>query len=212
MNSYKITSTRTPEEELRSRLHVHLQQDGGNPSQLLEMLDLAVSKKVWDEFDMSFRQFIESSYESGGLGWSIENLKSVLRLKHRYEYEGSGHAGLIERIVKMRQQVVDLLNEPIGVNGGDRKSVLYYQTDSLSGNGGTSIDYTVRRLKKDNPELAEKVIKGELSANAAAIQAGFRPVRYSLPGDPIVAGRYLAERVDKEWFYAMVAEYEKVAD
>ena len=32
----------------------------------------------------------------------------------------------------------------------------------------------MKRLKRDHPELAERVVNGELSANAAAIQAGFR--------------------------------------
>lgn len=39
---------------------------------------------------------------------------------------------------------------------------------------GTSRSYTVARLKQQAPELFEKVVSGELSANAAAIQAGFR--------------------------------------
>jgi len=39
---------------------------------------------------------------------------------------------------------------------------------------GTSQAYAIRRLKRDRPDLAEKVIRRELSANAAAIEAGFR--------------------------------------
>ena len=39
---------------------------------------------------------------------------------------------------------------------------------------GTSKAYTVSRLKRDRPDLFEKVVAGELSANKAAIEAGFR--------------------------------------
>jgi hypothetical protein len=39
---------------------------------------------------------------------------------------------------------------------------------------GTSLSYTVERLKRDHPELFERVVRKELSANAAAIEAGFR--------------------------------------
>ena len=39
---------------------------------------------------------------------------------------------------------------------------------------GTSQAGTIRRLRKDNPELHEKVMEGEMSANAAAIEAGWR--------------------------------------
>jgi hypothetical protein len=34
--------------------------------------------------------------------------------------------------------------------------------------------YQLKRLKRDRPDLAEKVVRGELSAHAAAIEAGFR--------------------------------------
>src|SRR5690349_16370874 len=34
--------------------------------------------------------------------------------------------------------------------------------------------YALRRLKRDHPELAERVVCGELSPNAATIEAGFR--------------------------------------
>ena len=39
---------------------------------------------------------------------------------------------------------------------------------------GNSKSYTVSRLKRDRPDLFEKVVAGELSANKAAIEAGFR--------------------------------------
>jgi hypothetical protein len=40
--------------------------------------------------------------------------------------------------------------------------------------GGTDTEYTLRRLKRDAPELYSEVKSGELSVNAAAIQAGIR--------------------------------------
>jgi hypothetical protein len=39
---------------------------------------------------------------------------------------------------------------------------------------GTSLSYTLRRLKEDHPELYQRVVAGELSANAAAREAGIR--------------------------------------
>ena len=46
---------------------------------------------------------------------------------------------------------------------------------------GTTATNTLRRLKRDNPELARKVIDGELTANAAAVEAGFRRKMKSIP-------------------------------
>jgi hypothetical protein len=39
---------------------------------------------------------------------------------------------------------------------------------------GNSRSYTVSRLQREAPELFAQVVAGTLSANAAAIQAGFR--------------------------------------
>jgi hypothetical protein len=41
-------------------------------------------------------------------------------------------------------------------------------------NGGTGRSYTLRRLARDRPDLLDKVEKRKLSANAAAVEAGFR--------------------------------------
>ena len=49
---------------------------------------------------------------------------------------------------------------------------------------GTEATYTLRRLKRDAPELAARVIAGEISAHAAAIEAGFRQRTVTLPADP----------------------------
>jgi hypothetical protein len=51
-------------------------------------------------------------------------------------------------------------------------------TDNISNRNkpehGTSLGYTLDRLKRDHPKLFDRVKAKELSANAAAIEAGFR--------------------------------------
>jgi len=49
-----------------------------------------------------------------------------------------------------------------------------HSSDNVTPNRGNNPTYALKRLKRDRPDLAAKVIAGELSANAAAIQAGFR--------------------------------------
>lgn len=66
-------------------------------------------------------------------------------------------------------------NKAIGTHGGDRKSQQFQGDNSTLKSGrGTSADYTVARLRRDDPRLADAVERGELSANQAAIRAGFR--------------------------------------
>lgn len=69
---------------------------------------------------------------------------------------------------------------------------------SFSDRGST---YQLRRLKRDRPELAEKVVRGEMSANAAAIEAGFRkrviyvPVRQAAHTESQIASRNSLGRI-----------------
>jgi len=52
---------------------------------------------------------------------------------------------------------------------------------------------TLRRLRHDAPELHGRVLAGELSPHAAAVEAGFRPRRVSVrTDDPASAARTLA--------------------
>ena len=53
-------------------------------------------------------------------------------------------------------------------------SVIAYNISNKKVSAGTSRPYALRKLHKEEPELHAKVISGELSANAAMIEAGFR--------------------------------------
>jgi hypothetical protein len=63
---------------------------------------------------------------------------------------------------------------------------------------GTNDNYTVRRLKRDRPDLAEMVLDGELSANAAAIEAGFRIKSITIPIHPERAARSICNHFSPE--------------
>ena len=75
------------------------------------------------------------------------------------------------------------LSDPNKATGLDRAVVLgKHGGKRVKGQGdnvtlrqrGNDPAYTLARLERDHPELAERVAAGELSANAAAIKAGFR--------------------------------------
>jgi hypothetical protein len=61
-------------------------------------------------------------------------------------------------------------------HGGDRRSG-NFQVDNVNlkrrSKAGNSTEYLLGRLKRDRPELAIRVMEGEMSAHAAAIEAGF---------------------------------------
>ncbi len=70
---------------------------------------------------------------------------------------------------------------------------------------GTSASYTQARLKRDRPDLAEKVVAGELSPNKAAIEAGFRRKPLTLSSDADKAAQAVIEARGLAWADELVA-------
>jgi hypothetical protein len=81
---------------------------------------------------------------------------------------------LIERMVKHDEEALVLFRKATtGKHGGNRKS----KNNNIildKPKQGTSRAYTLDRLERERPDLFKKVEAGKLSANAAAIKAGFR--------------------------------------
>lgn len=64
---------------------------------------------------------------------------------------------------------------------------------------GTSLSYTLRRLKEDHPELYQRVVAGALSANAAAREAGIRrPTTTIYTDDAASIARTLKKKLDAD--------------
>ncbi len=168
----------SPEERLRRTLRVELDQEGADPSRMLTSLAEAMERKAWEKLGLgSFLEFVVLPPPQG-IGSTPEDVKTLVRLRHHHEkHDPNLHA----RLEEMRQQVRSALNPELPGHGGDR------QDDNVSlpaqPQYGNDADYTLRRLKRDAPELAQRVLSGEMSTNAAAIQAGFRKRTISIPTD-----------------------------
>ena len=67
---------------------------------------------------------------------------------------------------------------------------------------GTSTSYALRRLKKQAPELLERVKAGEMAPHRALIQAGIRKPVIQVKDDPEALAAYLL----RKWDRARVAE------
>jgi hypothetical protein len=105
-------------------------------------------------------------------------------------------------------------DRPIRKPGRPRKEEKGYDHNLFTGKRGDGTDYLTARIARDRPDILEAMRRGEYdSVRQAAIAAGIvnPKTRYSLPDDPIAAAHYLAQRVDREWFLAMVDEYMKAA-
>lgn len=145
-----------------------------------------------------FRDFVEA-YPPEGLHTTIPMLIQICTT-----YDDMEAVSLIARAEAGER------GNPTGnnqyTNSGNHNNIMV-STKELVATQGTSTTYTMRRLAKDAPELHKAVVSGDLSPNAAALQAGFRRRKFQMPDTPEAAGKYLAERVDVEWFMAMVDSY-----
>jgi hypothetical protein len=118
-----------------------------------------IAENLWREFycepmqsevrHESFERYVTDNLPTG-LGTTIRFLKNLCR----------DDAEALEAIDRATQR------EPCkhavdNVNSNERPA-------------GNSRDAAIRRLRKDRPDLLEKVIAGQLSAHAAAIEAGHR--------------------------------------
>lgn len=82
----------------------------------------------------------------------------------------------IEAIIRNDVEALALWREAMKPRQGERTDLVDNIND-VPTEKGTSRAYTVARLQKQHPELFERVKAGELSANKAAIEAGFRKVK-----------------------------------
>ena len=111
------------------------------------------------EFD-SFQQFVES-HPPEGLGCSLDRLQRLC--------DDDDEAGLM-----IRRATTGKVGRP----SKDSKN-----SDNVTNNGarGNRKSYTLGRLDRERPDLYERVVDGQMSANAAAIEAGFRTKTVSVP-------------------------------
>jgi hypothetical protein len=153
--------------------------------------------------DVEFRRFPDfvTAHPPEGLGTNMRVLEAICR--------HSGDNEAYDMLVRMGAGEGGGDNNPYGRNGKPNDLITVDIVNSDSRPTGNSAAAALRRLAKDTPELHAQVLAGELSPNAAAIEAGFRKRKFQLPDDAIAAGRYLAGRVDKEWLLAMVDEFMK---
>lgn len=69
---------------------------------------------------------------------------------------------------------------------------------------GNTEQAAIRRLRKDRPDLLERVKEGALSAHRAMVEAGFRRQTITIPNDPQAAARRLLRHFEGERLAALM--------
>jgi len=143
----------------------------------------------------TFAEFVED-HPPQGLGCDVRTLQNVCR------DDAEAH-----------NLLMDLLNPA---------AMSHQEAGHLGGRGNKAVritnsfdrsdtaPYTIRRLKRDRPELAEQVIRGELSPNAAAIKAGFRKKTITVPLDVDRAARALLKHFTADEIEQIIERFYEV--
>lgn len=140
---------------------------GTAPKVILNIIKSRAWKKRLDENGKPFASFeaLVSAPYWHGLESSVEDIRRIC-------FKNEEALQAIDRIIPAAAEPGRELEAP----RDDKGRYLSNGDNVTSGEEerGNSPTYALRRLKRDRPDLAERVMSGELSANAAAIEAGFR--------------------------------------
>lgn len=131
----------------------------GNLETIPALLRRIIENKAWECRQVKMRGVVQ-----------LANLRELIT---KEPMEGWGeNPERIEALIRDDVEVLAMWREAMkGQEGGDTTCNIITGAKVTT---GTSRSYTVSRLQREAPELFAQVVAGTLSANAAAIQAGFR--------------------------------------
>lgn len=158
----------SPEEERRQGFFVAIQQEA--PERILHYLVDIVDNQDWQRYGFeNIVQYIEAPYDKGGIGWTRKNLRTMIHLDHRQEWDSHTRKDeyFLGRLRNARETVVKAMGEDtltLSSHGGDRSNII--DNVAKPKQQGTSREYIIGRLKRDAPDIAFRVIDGEISARA----------------------------------------------
>lgn len=128
-----------------------------------------------------FKEFVETKYPSG-IGTTLDILK---------------------KLIKDDPKALNLYDEALQRKpGGDRGNQYTggKPDNIMNGNTeyGTGAAYSLRKLRKDAPEIHKKVLDGELSPHAGMVTAGFRKKSITVPLEVEGIARRLIKNLSTE--------------
>jgi len=154
------------------------------------------------EFD-TFTEFVEA-HPPGGLNTTIDMLRRMCDEDP-------------EAVRMLREVTTGKPGNPTGANQhtkDERGNVdNVNSSSSKERSSGNSKDYRLDRLHRERPDLYEKVVGDEMSAHAAAVEAGFATKTASVPvrkGGRLLyerAAKAIAKRFDVETFIEHLREH-----
>ena len=203
------------ENDWRNMLITELRRTGGDPSELFEILEGIVEKRAWEyltdddgEPVGTLRRLIEEKPPVGA-GMPADKVMRLLEIEHRYEHANDQWR---ERMAALRDTIRrELGAEPLAKHGANQHTE--GRNNITSSTRGDNPSYLTARLQRDAPDLAQKVLDGELSAHAAALEAGFVNPKVAIRLDDLAsAARTICRKLDRDEVLELIDWLYKLSD
>ncbi len=163
----------TREGQIKESLYVWTHSAGGDPSNFHSVLLEALKSRPWGD-DKNFRRYWEARYPEG-VSIKLDALKALVNIPCRFPDIEQHRKWMRDEVLRLCGERTEPLPERGAPTGNQNAAKNKVDISTLNKTpGGTSREYIIARLKRDAPELAERVTSGELTANKAAELAGFR--------------------------------------
>lgn len=145
----------------------------GSANELIPALDHIIDTGAWREFEHPMKGL--QRYETFGQYCAEFLCIDVVAIEVMLDRTNFKAAA-----AKVRKMIREDI-APGAPNGTNQHSV---GCDIITPSArGTDPSYVIARLKRDNPELAEEVVEGRMSAHAAAVKAGIKKPTATVPVD-----------------------------
>jgi len=152
---------------------------------LVEALWSAVSRggKSLDQIPTMVRRLLETG------AWKKRTIRTGKVVEHSSFYSfltspplsGCGYdPAKIVKLISGDVETLTLWREAMKAKRGRKVKDIVDNVNDIKRTDGNSRIYTLSRLKAQRPDLFAKIKVGEISANSAAIEAGFRKIRTPL--------------------------------
>jgi len=171
-----VAHAATDDELFREQMRSSAQGDGASPRTFAYLLQKAEQNRVWERLTGphsepfgSFRAFLEAPAAAGGLEMDEERLY---------------HAASLAGVLDLAQR---LYRGDIKESRTAGRPPINERGTFISVGRPDSAEKVVARLKRDDPELAERVVSGEVTPNAAAREKGWRKPRIILSSPERIA-------------------------
>ena len=141
------------------------------PSQFPALLN-AINSYLGASSFSTLKDFVSAPVGQGGLGLKMEQVEHLLWFNPSYKHKAKKLSVMLGLAERAKQ--VPVLNE----NGRPKKDGNFDNSKNIKviNEGGTSSDYRIAKLKRDNPDVALRLEQGEFKNVAEAERvAGVKP-------------------------------------